>query len=196
MYSPKILRFLFKYQSNLFFTFSYKDCPPFDLDKLLEDVQNGLYPITAYHLLYPTYSTLNLLTKPSISDRVLTSSSSLSSFPSSNLANNDHDSFLSIQSTTDPLVFYPIHTNDFNGTSSITNGTRARNGMPNYERSTSTIHDSEYHTNDSTSTIINTNSSLPVTNQEEKENRRILDIQSKIRSKETGSFLVKSNLFQ
>ena len=174
--------------------FSHKDCPAFDLDKLLEDVQNGLYPITAYHLLYPTHSSLSLLTKPSISDRILTTSSSLCSFPSSNLANNDHDSIISSQSTTDPLVFYPVHSTDFTGTSAMTNGIRARNPIPIYERSTSANNDSEYHTSDSTSAIINTNSSLTVTNQEDKENRRILDIQSKIRSKETGSFLVKSDL--
>ena len=170
--------------------FSYKDCPSFDLDKLLEDVQNGLYPITAYHLLFPTHSTLSLLTKSSILDKVLTASSSYSSFPSSTLTNNDNEAIISIQSTTDPLVFYPIHSNDSNGTSIMTNGIRARNANPTYERSTSVLSVPEHHPVDSTSTIINSNSSPSSTNQEEKENRRILDIQSKIKSKETGSYLV------
>lgn len=72
----------------------------------------------------------------------------------------------------------------------MTNGIRARNANPTYERSTSVLSVPESHPVDSTSTIINSNSSPSSNNQEEQENRRILDIQSKIKSKETGSYLV------
>ncbi len=187
--------FFFLYQLFIsLFTFSYKDCPSFDLDKLLEDVQNGLYPITAYHLLFPTHSTISLLTKSSISEKFLTTSSSLSSFPSSTVNNTDNDITSSIQSNTDSLIFYPINSNDSNSTGILTNGMRSRNGTTTYERSNSMINDSEHHTIDSTSTVTHTNSSsLPLSNSDEKENRRIIDIQCKIKTKETGSSLVRSH---
>ena len=176
---------------HFLFTFSYKDCPSFDLDKLLEDVQNGLYPITAYHLLFPTHSTLSLLTKSSISDKLLTTSSSLSSFPSSTVTNTDNDIISSTQSNTDSLVFYPINSNDSNSTGIITNGVRSRNGTTTYERSNSVINDFEHNGIDSISTTTHTNSStVPLSNSEEKENRRIIDIQCKVKTKETGSSLV------
>jgi len=176
------------------FIFRYKDCPSFDLDKLLEDVQNGLHPITAYHLLFPTRSTLNLSTKSLISDKILTTLSSYTSLPSSTI-NTDNDIMTSTQSITDPLVFYPINTNDPNLTTLITNGTRSRNGTTMFERSSSAINDSEHNTNDSISTVINTNSSIPsLSNSDEKENRRIIDIQCKIKTKESGSCLVKTKI--
>jgi serine/threonine protein kinase len=168
--------------------FTYKDCPSFDLDKLLEDVQNGLYPITAYHLLFPTHSTLNLLTKSSISDKLLTTSSSLFSFPSSTVTNTDNDIISSTQLNTDPLVFYPIHSNDSNSTTITTNGMRSRSVTTTYERPNSMINDTEHHTIDSTSAI--THTAISLSPSDEKENRRIIDIQCKIKTKETGSSLL------
>ena len=161
--------------------FSYKDCPPFDLDKLLEDVQSGLYPLTAYHLLFPTHSTLNLLTKSPISDKLSTASSSFYSLPSSTLTNTDNDPVIGAQSNPDSLVFYPVQSNDSNVT---TNGIRMRNGTISYERASSANPDSEHHPIDSTSTIVNTNSSTALlSNKDDKENRRIIDIQCKIKAK-------------
>jgi hypothetical protein len=96
----------------------------------------------------------------------------------------------------DPLVFYPIHSNDSNSIAITTNGIRSRNGTTIHERSNSVINDSEHHTIDSTSTIMNTNSStISLSNSDEKENRRIIDIQCKIKTKETGSSLVRNNRF-
>jgi hypothetical protein len=175
-----------------FLSSSYKDCPSFDLDKLIEDVLNGLYPITAYHLLFPTHSTLNLLTKSPISDKLLTTSSSYSSLPSSTITNTDNDLTTSMQSTTDPLAFYPINSNDSNSTLSVNNENRPRNGTMTYERSSSGTNDSEHNTHDSTSTIVNTNSSTTsLSNSDEKEKRRVIDVQCKLKTKETGSCLVK-----
>ena len=177
---------------HYFLSFSYKDCPSFDLDKLLEDVQNGLCPITAYHLLFPTHSTLNLLPKSPVSDKLLTASSSYSSLPSSTMTNTDNDVTTHMQSTTDPLVFYPINSHDSNSTPSVNNQNRPRNGTTTYERSISGINDPEHNTHDSTSTIVNTNSSTAsLSNSDEKENRRIIDVQCKLKTKETGSCLVK-----
>jgi hypothetical protein len=166
-----------------------------DLDKLLEDIQNGLYPITAYHLLFPTHSTLNLLTKSPISDKILITSPSFLSLPSSTITNTDNDLITSTQATTDSLVFYPTNTNDSNSTTLITNGIRSRNGTTIFERSSSAINDSEHNTNESISTIVNTNSSTTsLSNSDEKENRRIIDIQCKIKTKESGSCLVKKKI--
>lgn len=60
-----------------------------------------------------------------------------------------------------------------------------------YERSNSTVNDSEYSPYDSQTTNITTNSTIPsLSNNDEKENRRIIDVQCKIKTKETGSSLV------
>jgi hypothetical protein len=76
----------------------------------------------------------------------------------------------------------------------MTNGIRSRTATTTLERSNSVINDHEHHTNDSTSTIMNTNSSaMALSNNDEKENRRIIDIQCKIKTKETGSCLVRKN---
>ncbi|CAF0792372.1 unnamed protein product [Rotaria sordida] len=172
--------------------FTYKDCPPFDLDKLLEDVQNGLHPITAYHLLFPTHSTLNLSGKSLNTDRILTASSSYSSLAASTFINTDTDLTTSIQSTTDLLVNHPINTNDSNLTI-LTNGIKSRNGGTTFERSASGTNDGEHNTNDLISTINNNNynsSTTLLSNSDEKENRRIIDIQCKIKTKETRSCLL------
>jgi len=159
------------------------------LDKLLEDVQNGLFPITAYHLLFPTHSTLSLLTKSSISEKILTTSSSFSSLPSSNQPDNDGQTNWQ---TNDPLIFHPI--NDRNSPTITTTSAKTRNGpFSNFERTNSTMYDSEHHTNDSTTTsVINTNSSIvALVNSDETEKRRIIDVQCKIKIKEARSFLVE-----
>ncbi|CAF2849163.1 unnamed protein product [Rotaria sp. Silwood2] len=170
--------------------FTYKDCPSFDLDKLLEDVQNGLHPITAYHLLFPTHSSLNLSTRLSNTDRILTASSSYSSLAASTLINTDTDLTTSAQSTTDLFVNYPMNTNDSNITT-LTNGIKSRNGLTTFERSISATNDSEHNTNELIPTISN-NNSLPTlsSNSDEKENRRIIDIQCKLKTKETRSCLL------
>jgi hypothetical protein len=86
--------------------------------------------------------------------------------------------------------------NDPNSTTLINNGIRSRNGTTIFERSRSATNEIEHNTNDSISTIINTNSSIPpLSNSDEKENRRIIDIQCKIKTKETGSCLVKITKF-
>ncbi|CAF1077363.1 unnamed protein product [Adineta steineri] len=171
--------------------FTYKDCPTLDLDKLLEDVQNGLHPITAYHLLFPTHSTLNLLIKSLLSDKTLPTSTSFSSFPSSNLTNTDNDLTTPTQAAIDSALFYSTNTNDPNSITSNTNGMKTRNGITTFERSTSSTNDTEHNTNDSSSAIINTNTSTTsLSNSDEKENRRIIDIQCKIKTKETRSCLL------
>ncbi|UJR27832.1 hypothetical protein I4U23_009099 [Adineta vaga] len=179
--------------------FTYKDCPSFDLDKLLEDVQNGLYPITAYHLLFPTQCTLNLLTKSPISDKILPTSSSLSSFFPSTLISTDSDSTTPMQSVSDPSMFHSINTNDPNSTittttattTTLTNGMKSRTGTSSYERTASATNDTEHHTIDSSATITNSHSSIAsLSNSDEKENRKIIDIQCKIKTKDTRSCLL------
>jgi hypothetical protein len=164
----------------------------FDLDKLLEDVQNGLYPITAYHLLFPTHSSLSLLTKSSFSDKALTTSSSYSSLPSTTITDNDLTT--PIQSLTDPLVFYPTNSNDSTGL--LTNGIKSRNGITTitttFERSSSATNDSEHNTNESISTINNNSTMASLSNGDEKENRKIIDIQCKLKTKDTGLCMVKN----
>ncbi|CAF1022694.1 unnamed protein product [Rotaria sp. Silwood1] len=170
--------------------FTYKDCPSFDLDKLLEDVQNGLHPITAYHLLFPTHSTLNLSTKLTNTDRILTASSSYSSLAASTLINTDTDLTNSAQSTTDLFINYPTNTNDSNLTTLI-NGIKSRIGTTTFERSISGTNDNEYNPNDSISTLTNNNSSTTLlSNTDEREYRRIMDIQCKLKTKESRSCLL------
>jgi hypothetical protein len=179
----------------VFLRCSYKDCPSLDLDKLLEDVQNGLHAITAYHLLFPTRSTLNLLTKSPVSDKTQSVSSSVASFLPSALTNADTDLTTSMQSLADPSTLHLINTNDSHSTATLTNGMKSRTGAAAYERVPSATDDPEHHTNDSSTTITgHTNSSSATTaTNEEKENRRIIDIQCKIKTKETRSCLVKRN---
>ncbi|CAF3513907.1 unnamed protein product [Rotaria socialis] len=60
--------FLFRIRIELYF--SYKDFSPFDLYKLLENVQNGLHPITGYRLLFPTRNN-DLANTQSITDSLI-----------------------------------------------------------------------------------------------------------------------------
>lgn len=172
---------------------SYKDCPSFDLDKLLEDVQNGLYPITAYHLLFPTRSTLHLLTKSPVSDKTLPSSSSFSSLPPLNSLNADADLPASMQSLADPAMLHLINASDPNSTAASTNGMKSRAATASYERAVSATDDTEHHATDAsaTSTAHTNSSSTSIPTNEEKENRRIIDIQCKIKTKESRSCLVR-----
>jgi len=183
-------------------SFSYKDCPSFDLDKLLEDVQNGLYPITAYHLLFPTHSSLTVPTRSTISDKNLTSStSSLSSLTSTTTEN---DLTTPIQTITDSSIFHSNNINDSN----LSNGTKSRTGtissIAHNERSSSIANDIEHNRRDSISAGHNTNTNTnhnhnhnhnhttttALTHIDEKENRRIIDVQCKIKTKETGLCMV------
>ncbi|CAF1078974.1 unnamed protein product [Adineta steineri] len=177
--------------------YTYKDCPSLDLDKLLEDVQSGLYPITAYHLLFPTQSSVTVPTRTNISDKILTSStSSLSSLISTTTEN---DLQTPVQTITDSSIFLANHINDTNSL------------ISNQERTTSFINDIEHNRRESISvstgntnnTNNNTNNSHhhhhhhPLIIPDEKEKRRIIDIQCKIKTKETGlCLLVISVKFQ
>ena len=175
------------------FDFSHKDCPSFDLDKLLEDVQNGLYPITAYHLLFPTHSSLTVPARSNISEKNLTSStSSLSS--STSIVENDLAT--PTQTITDASIFLSTNLND-NLPSILTNGMKSRTGTmsstTNHERSGSIANDLEYHRRESFSVngVNNHHSTVnPLSNADEKEVRRIIDIQCKIKTKETGLHMV------
>ncbi|CAF2078780.1 unnamed protein product [Rotaria magnacalcarata] len=176
--------------------YTFKDCPSFDLDKLLEDVQNGLHPITAYHILFPTHSSLSLIAKLPNNEKLLTASSSSSSLPPSALINNDTDLTNSVQSITDSLVSYPTSSNDSN-LQSLTNGMKSRTGTVTFERTSSANNDSEHNNNDSISTPIHNNnntnnnsSTALLSNSDEKENRRIIDIQCKLKTKDTRSSLL------
>jgi hypothetical protein len=184
------------------YLFSYKDCPSFDLDKLLEDVQNGLYPITAYHLLYPTQSSLIVPTRSTISDKGLTSStSSLSSLASTATEN---DLTTPIQTITDSSIFL---SNDINSSAIINNGVKSRTGtmssVTHHEKSGSMINDGEHNRRDSITTSASNNNNhhhhhptvMTLSNTDEKEKRRIIDIQCKIKTKDTGLCMVK-NFFE
>ena len=173
--------------------FSYKDCPAFDLDKLLEDVQNGLYPITAYHLLYPTLSSLTVPSKtPSVSEKNLTSStSSLSSLVSTS---NDNDLTTPIQSVTDPSFFLGANTID--STVLINSAMKSRAGtmssVGHHERSGSIIGDSEIARRDSQSLSNGTNppASSASTLTDDRESRRLIDVQCRVKTKDTGLCMV------
>ncbi|CAF0719551.1 unnamed protein product [Adineta ricciae] len=160
--------------------YTYKDCPSFDLDKLLEDVQNGLYPITAYHLLFPTQSSLSVPTGTNVSEKnIASSTSSLSSIVSTTTEN---DLQTPVQTISDPSVFLA---NNINDTNSLTT---------NHERSTSIVNEVEHHRRESitaaTANHINHSSIPPIATIDEKESRRIIDIQCKIKTKETGLCLL------
>lgn len=174
--------------------FSYKDCPPCDLDKFLEDVQNGLHPITAYHLLYPTHSSLSVNHKPPSAERSLTASLSNVSIAASTLLNTDSELTNSVQSITDSLASYPVNPNEPN-TAPLCNGLKSRTSTATFERASSATNDAEYTTTDSISTLVSNNSSMPsLSNGDEKENRRIIEVQCKVKTKETRSSSVKEFL--
>ncbi|CAF1286115.1 unnamed protein product [Rotaria sordida] len=176
--------------------YTYKDCPSFDLDKLIEDVQNGLYPITAYHLLYPTRSSLTGATKPTHTNRIFTSSAS--SVSSSISTTTENDLMPSIQTITDSSKLLSNNINDSNSSTIINNGTKSRNGTTltttKNERSLSIAGDNERYRRDSVLSSTGTNNNnttiTSITNTDEKENRRIIDIQCKIKTKETGLCLL------
>jgi hypothetical protein len=167
------------------------------LDKLLEDVQNGLYPITAYHLLFPTRSSLIVPTRSTISDKNLTSSTtSLSSLTSTTTEN---DLTTPVQTITDSSIFHSNNINDSNSSTILNNGTRSRTGTTlsviHRERSSPIGNDIEHNRRDSISTSTGNNNNLtitPLTHTDEKENRRIIDIQCKIKTKDTGLCLVNN----
>ena len=157
-------------------------------------MQNGLHPITAYHLLFPTQSSLMVPPRSNISDKNLTSStSSLSS--STSTAENDLTT--PVQTISDPSIFLST-TNQLNEnlSSTLTNGIKSRAGttssMTHHERSGSIINDSDAHRRESFSVNPGNNHSTINTfsNTDEKEVRRIIDIQCKIKTKETGLHLV------
>jgi nuclear receptor-binding protein len=168
--------------------YTYKDCPSFDLDKLLEDVQNGLYPITAYHLLFPTQSSLTVPTRSTISDKNLTSStSSLSS-----LTSTENDLTTPVQTITDSSIFHSNNINDTNMSNGMKSRANTTSSITHHEKSGSFVNDLEYHRRDSISTSTGNNhinhhpTITTLTNTDEKEIRRIIDIQCKIKTKETG----------
>jgi len=171
-----------------------------DLDKLLEDVQNGLHPITAYHLLFPTLSSLTVPTRSTISDKNLTSStSSLSSFTSTTTEN---DLTTPVQTITDSSIFLSNNINDTNSLSIIHNGIKSRTSTISsitHERSGSIVNDIDHIRRDSISISTGNNNNnnnnttiTALTNTDEKENRRIIDIQCKIKTKETGLCMVNN----
>jgi hypothetical protein len=182
--------------SLFFFPSSYKDCPSFDLDKLLEDVQNGLYPITAYHLLFPTQSSLTVPTRSTISDKNLTSStSSLSS-----LTSTENDLTTPVQTITDSSIFHSNNINDTNMSNGMKSRANTTSSITHHEKSGSFVNDLEYHRRDSISTSTGNNhinhhpTITTLTNTDEKEIRRIIDIQCKIKTKETGLCMVNNLL--
>ncbi|UJR21827.1 hypothetical protein I4U23_024901 [Adineta vaga] len=160
--------------------YTYKDCPSLDLDKLLEDVQNGLYPITAYHLLFPTQSSLTVPTGTNVSEKNLASSTSSLSSIISTMTENDLQT--PVQTISDPSIFLANNINDTNTLST------------NHERATSILNDIEHHRRESisatTANHINHSSIPSIAPADEKENRRIIDIQCKIKTKETGLCLL------
>lgn len=154
-------------------------------------MQNGLYPITAYHLLFPTQSSLVVPTKSSISDKLLTSSSSsLSSLISTTTEN---DLTTPIQSMTDPLFFLGNSANEsIINSSGMKSRTGTTSSMPHHERTASLLNDVETSRRDSQSQAMGNHlplSSAPAA--DEKECRCIIDIQCKIKTKETGSHMVE-----
>jgi hypothetical protein len=173
-----------------------------DLDKLLEDVQNGLHPITAYHLLFPTLSSLTVPIRSTISDKNLTSStSSLSSFTSTTTEN---DLTTPVQTITDSSIFLSNNINDTNSLSIMHNGIKSRtstiSSITHHERSGSIVNDTDHIRRDSISISTGNNNNnnnnnttiTALTNTDEKENRRIIDVQCKIKTKETGLCMVNN----
>lgn len=152
--------------------FTYEDCPSFDLDKLLEDVQNGLYPITAYHLLFPTRNSVKI--QP---DKILETCLSTCSIQSGPNVNNHQDQDSNIVELNS---FHPIDGNSNNGNKSRLTTINDFNDRTNNSTNDFEQTNNETHFNAPASTSTNT------FDNEEKETRRILDIQSKLKTKETG----------
>lgn len=131
--------------------------------------------------------------RSNISEKNLTSStSSLSS--STSVAENDLAT--PIQTITDPSIFLSTNLND-NLPSTLTNGMRSRTGTisstTHHERSGSIVNDLEHHRRESFSVNGTNNHHSTVnslSNTDEKEIRRIIDIQCKIKTKETGLHMV------
>jgi hypothetical protein len=160
-------------------------------------VQNGLYPITAYHLLFPTQSSLTVPTRSTISDKNLTSSTS--SLCSVNSTENDLAT--PVQTITDSSIFHSNNINDTNGTNGLKSRANTTSSTSNHERSGSIVNDSEYHRRDSISTSTGNNNInhhptvTALANTDEKEIRRIIDIQCKLKTKETGLQMVNPLCF-
>lgn len=138
-------------------------------------------------------------TRSNISDKNLTSStSSLSS--STSTAENDLTT--PVQTISDPSIFLSTtnHLNE-NLSSTLTNGIKSRTGTisstTHHERSGSIANDSDYHRRESFSTNTSNNHSTvnTLSNTDEKEVRRIIDIQCKIKTKDTGLHLVNESFF-
>ncbi|CAF0768953.1 unnamed protein product [Didymodactylos carnosus] len=136
-----------------------KDCPSFELDKLLEDVQNGLYPLTAYSLLFP---------------RKRSSTVENISFHTNLVSSNNMPN-----TNSNPDI---INTSTAN---------KARGGNT-IERSLSSVNDGDHQmpsmTSLSNSSTETTKTQVPI--DFDKENRRIIDIQCKLKIKDTGLCLL------
>ena len=138
---------------------------------------------------------MTLPVKSSISDKGLTSStSSLSSLVSTTTEN---DLSTPIQSLTDSSMFHLTNSND----NAVKSRTGTLSSVAHHERSGSTIHDPEHQRRDSVSssatTTNNANSNLTIlslSHADEKENRRLLDIQCKLKAKETGLHMVNKSI--
>ena len=130
-------------------------------------------------------------TKSSISDKLLTSSSSsLSSLISTTTEN---DLTTPIQSMTDPLFFLGNSTNEsLINSSAMKSRSGTTSSMAHHERTASLLNDFESNRRDSQSIAMGNHlpfSSAPAV--DEKECRCIIDIQCKIKTKETGSHMVE-----
>lgn len=159
-------------------------------------MQNGLYPITAYHLLFPTHSSLTVPARSNISEKNLTSSTSSLS---SSISITDNDLATPTQTISDSSIFHSTNLNE-NLPSTLTNGMKSRTGTisltTHHERSGSIVNDLDHHRRESFSVNTANNHSNhhstvnSLTNTDEKEVRRIIDIQCKIKTKETGLHMV------
>ena len=135
--------------------------------------------------------------RSTISDKNLTSStSSLSS-----LTSTENDLTTPIQTITDSSIFHSNNINDTNVTNGLKPRTNTTSSTAHHERSSSIVNDLEYNRRDSVSTSTGNNNvnhhptitTLP--NADEKEIRRIIDIQCKVKTKETGVYMVNPSLF-
>lgn len=149
------------------------------MDKLLEDVQNGLYPITAYHLLFPTRNSVKI--QP---DKILETCLSTCSIQSGPNVNNHQDQDSNIVELNS---FHPIDGNSNNGNKSRLTTINDFNDRTNNSTNDFEQTNNETHFNAPASTSTNT------FDNEEKETRRILDIQSKLKTKETGVNMVRTS---
>ncbi|CAF0812503.1 unnamed protein product, partial [Didymodactylos carnosus] len=134
--------------------FTFKECPSFELDKLLEDVQNGLYPLTAYSLLFPAQR-------------------------SSLIGNtNSHNNIINSNATS--------NTNDNSDTTNTSTVNKARGGNT-IERSISSVNNGDHQITALTSlSNPSAETTTPVPIDFDNENRRIIDVQCKLKTKDTG----------